>query len=343
MFLSDPNTEVGQPPVPRSSVIKRVMWNQAVVRDVLGPVGKSGKRDGSDNFPITWTADGHLYTAYGDGYGFEPLLPMKLGMGFARVENGPEGFKGVNIRSDGENQNHGRSGKKGSGMLSVDGVLYMWVFHADEAGGQAQLAHSVDGAKTWRFAPWTFAEFGLCAFINFGKDYAGARDEYVYTVTHDAPMADGPADRFVLMRVPKDRVLDRHAFEFFVRVDGLGSPIWSPSIDSRGGVFRHEDACLRSGISYCAGLKRYLWWQHIPNEPGHKDRGDTRFTGGFGIYDAPEPWGPWTTAFFTRRWDVGPGERGEFPPKWMRADGRTMYLVFSGDDNFCVRKATLTL
>lgn len=84
-------------------------------------------------------------------------------------------------------------------------------------------------------------------------------------------------------------------------------------------------------------------WQHIPNEPGHKDRGDTRFVGGFGIYDAPEPWGPWTTAFFTREWDVGPGERGEFPPKWMSADGKTMYLVFSGDDNFCVRKATLKL
>ena len=81
-MLNDPNAEVGQPPVPRSSVIKRVVWDQAVVRDVLGPVGKSGKRDGSDNFPITWAVDGNLYLAYGDGYGFEPMLPMKLGMGF---------------------------------------------------------------------------------------------------------------------------------------------------------------------------------------------------------------------------------------------------------------------
>ena len=47
--------------------------------------------------------------------------------------------------------------------------------------------------------------------------------------------------------------------------------------------------------------------------------------------------------FFTTEWDVGPGERGEFPPKWMSEDGKTMYLVFSGDDNFCVRKATLEL
>ena len=112
-------------------------------------------------------------------------------------------------------------------------------------------------------------------------------------------------------------------------------------IDRRGAVFWHRDACLRSGISYCAPLKRYLWWQHIPQPPGHRDRGDTRFDGWFGIYEAPEPWGPWRTIYFTEQWDIGPGERAEFPPKWMSNDGRTLYLIFSGDDNFCIRKATL--
>ena len=43
------------------------------------------------------------------------------------------------------------------------------------------------------------------------------------------------------------------------------------------------------------------------------------------------------------RWDTGPGEHGDFPSKWMSEDGRTLYLVFSGDDHFCVRKATLKL
>ena len=46
--------------------------------------------------------------------------------------------------------------------------------------------------------------------------------------------------------------------------------------------------------------------QIIPRTEGQK--ADTRFEGGFGIYDAPEPWGPWTTVFFTEKWDVGPGE-----------------------------------
>ena len=70
---------------------------------------------------------------------------------------------------------------------------------------------------------------------------------------------------------------------------------------------------------------------------------DTRFEGGFGIYDAPEPWGPWTTAFYTEKWDVGPGEHGDFPAKWMSKDGRELYLVFSCEDSFSVRKATIVL
>jgi hypothetical protein len=104
-----------------------------------------------------------------------------------------------------------------------------------------------------------------------------------------------------------------------------------------------RDGCLRSAMTYCPGLKRYLWWQQVPQPPGHRDRGDTRFTGGFGVYDAPEPWGSWTTAYFTPKWDVGPGEHADFPSKWMSADGRTLHLVFSGDDCFCARRATVWL
>ena len=59
------------------------------------------------------------------------------------------------------------------------------------------------------------------------------------------------------------------------------------------------------------------------------------------MYDAPEPWGPWTTAFYTEAWDVGPGETSSFPAKWLSGDGRTVYLVFSGDDCFSVRKGTV--
>ena len=103
-------------------------------------------------------------------------------------------------------------------------------------------------------------------FVNYEKDYNGARDKYVYSYSNDGPRADNTADR-----------------------------------------------------------------------------GDTRFEGGFVVYDAPEPWGPWSTAFYTEYWDVVPGEHGDFPAKWMSENGRELYLVFSGNDCFSVRKATLVL
>jgi hypothetical protein len=178
--------------------------------------------------------------------------------------------------------------------------------------------------------------------VNFGKDYAGARDDFAYAYSHDGPRADTPADRFVLMRVPKTKIRERSAWEFLEKVDA-GQPVWTTDVRRRGAVFVNPEGCLRSAITYNAGLRRYLWWQQIPQPKGHKDRGDTRFTGGFGVYDAPEPWGPWTTAYFTAKWDVGPGEHGDFPSKWMSADGKTLHLVFSGEDSFSVRRATVRL
>jgi hypothetical protein len=145
----------------------------------------------------------------------------------------------------------------------------------------------------------------------------------------------------VLARVPQRRIADRAAYEFFRGLDSAGQPLWSREAADRGAVFTHPGKCYRSGVTYNAGLKRYLWVQIAPGTEGKK--ADTRFEGGFGVYDAPEPWGPWTTAFYTERWDVGPGETASFPTRWMSADGRTVHLVFSGDDHFSVRRARLAV
>ncbi len=322
------------PPYSPSTVIAGIDW---------APIDTIIRRaqDG-DNWPVTWADDDALYTTWGDGTGFPPRVETKLSCGFARVTGSPADFHGINVRSAAEQLGDGRKGKKGWGILSVEGTLYLWLGHADHNGGAAQLAWSEDHAQTWTFADWRFDEFGLVGFVNYGQDYAGARDDYVYAYSHDGPRADVPADRFILMRAPKSRVAEREAWEFFEKLDG-DSPAWTADVQRRGAAFTNPDGCLRSAMTYNAGLRRYLWWQHVPQPKGHKDRGDTRFEGGFGVYDAPEPWGPWTTAYFTPKWDVGPGEHGDFPAKWMSADGQTAHLVFSGDDAFSVRRATFHL
>lgn len=314
------------PACPPSPVIQRIDWapSDTVIR----------KARGSDNWPLTWADDGALYTAYGDGNGFEPFVKPKLSLGLAKVLGIPPDFQGVNIRSQtAEALGDGLRGRKASGMLCVDGVLYLLVRNA----GNAQLGWSADHGLSWTWADWKFTEsFGCPVFLNFGKDYAGARDRYVYVFSHDHDSAYEHADRFVLARAPKDRLRARAAYEFFVKLDADGRVFWSRNVRERGAVFANPGACYRSSVSFNPGLNRYLWCQTGPGQ-------DTRFAGGFAICDAPDPWGPWTIAFQTDAWDVGPGESSSVPTKWIIADGRTIYLVFSGDDHFSVRKGAVVL
>ena len=316
----------GAAPYPPSPIIKAITWapTSSIIRQAQG----------SDNWPITWGADDNLYTAYGDGYGFDPQVPVKLSLGFAVISGSPPAFIGVNYRSPtGEQTGDGETGKKASGMLMVDGVLFMWVRNA----GNSQLAWSSDFGRTWTWSTWKFTtSFGFPTFLNFGKNYAGARDAYIYVYSPDSDTAYMPADHMVLARVPKGAITKRGSYEFFNGLDASGNPIWTVDIAQRQAVFTHRGRSYRSSIIYNATLKRYLWVQTLPG-------GDPFLGGGFGIYDAPEPWGPWTTVYFTEKWDFPPGEMCGFPTKWISDDGKTLNMVFSGNDSFSVRMATFTL
>lgn len=313
-------------PYPSSKVITGIEWAPAesVIR----------RARGSDNWPLTWADDDNLYTAYGDGRGFEPLIDEKLSLGLARISGPPDKFTAVNLRVPTlEQRGDGAGGMKASGLLMVDGMLYLLARNADNA----RLAWSADHGRTWTWSDWTFStSFGCPTFLNYGRNNAGARDGYVYIYSHDNDSAYRPADRMVLARVPHERITRRDAYEFFAGLDAEGRPTWSAEIARRAAVFTHAGRCYRSSVNYHAPLGRYLWCQTLPGD-------DPRFAGGFGIYDAPKPWGPWTTVFFTPHWDIGPGESASLPTKWTSPDGRTIHLVFSGDDHFCIRRARLTL
>jgi CubicO group peptidase (beta-lactamase class C family) len=329
--ITDAPKPAANAPYPPSQVITRMEW--APIETI------TRKARGSDNWPLTWADDGHVYTAYGDGNGFEPFLPEKLSLGLARIQGNAGNFTGQNLRSPTlESKGDGKHGKKASGILCVDGTLYLWARNA----ANAQLAWSKDHGQTWQWADWKFTtSFGCPTFLNFGQDYSGARDDFVYVYSPDANDAYTPADRMVLARVPKTRITRQDAYEFFTGLDYEHRPLWSNRIANRAAVFEAKGKCYRSAITYNAPLKRYLLVQTIP--PTKSSDPDTRWQGGLAIYDAPEPWGPWTTIFFTENWDTGPGESASFPTKWISPDGKTLHLVFSGEDCFSVRKATLRL
>ena len=106
-------------------------------------------------------------------------------------------------------------------------------------------------------------------------------------------------------------------------------------VDSNGRHITH--------VAYDAGLKRY-----IASAQG-------RSVAELGVFDAPEPWGPWTTVAYYQDWGRF-GDREslgmDFPTKWIRRDGTTIWAVFSAGrlgrkddilDSFNLAKLTLIL
>jgi CubicO group peptidase (beta-lactamase class C family) len=119
----------------------------------------------------SWGLYDSLYTAYGDGFGFDPFVKGKLSAGLAKVTGTPPDIHGINIRSEtAEAMGDGKHGRKASGMLSVDGVLYLLMRNA----GNSQLGWSTDHGVTWTWADWKFTEsFGCPTFLS-SQGHAGA-------------------------------------------------------------------------------------------------------------------------------------------------------------------------
>lgn len=308
------------PPYPKSGVIRGVSFAapSTVVRQGID----------SDNWPLTWADDDHLYTSYGDGVGFEPYLKQKLSMGFARVEGPPASFRGINIRSStGETTGDGPSGAKASGIVMIDGVLYLWVRNVQNS----QLLWSRDRGRTWEWGFKLDRGFGSPAFLNFGKNYAGAPDRFVYAYSQEGPSAYEADDGVLLARAPKDRLRDRGAWQFLTGADAPAGA-WSTDIAAAKRVFRFPKHCQRVDAIYHAATRRYL----LVLSYGHN--------GGWGIFDAPRPWGPWSVVFHTEYWGLGETHGYRVPTKWISDDGRDLTLVFSGliyngvsYDAFCTR------
>jgi uncharacterized protein DUF4185 len=306
---------------------------------------------GSDLWPITWADDDLLYTSWGDGGGFGGTdSDGRVALGIAEIKGLGDNWAGINILG-GKNPIYSTKPfpGKANGILSVGGVLYLHVI-AQGNWWRAKIARSTDHGRTWAFNEgtfnsnsWDFAEpdgaFSDMTFLNFGKDYNGARDGFVYVYSQDhRRRADGTlsdiTDSVAMFRVPKNQIMNRAACEYFAGLNSL-KPTWTRDIQKREGVFTNSHSVgFAVRVDYNPALKRYLLTTFH------------RWDGSWGLYDSPEPWGPWTRVQIFNQWiDSSPKFGFTFPQKWMSPDGKTMYMVFSGTrlyDSLNVVKATLT-
>ena len=319
-------------PCPPSEVIAGVEFDWSTHRK---------EAPGSDNWPITWADDDHQYACWGDGGGFGGTNSLgRVSLGFARIEGGPDDFKGVNVWGGHKGQDPATFQGKSYGIICLDGVLYAWWGPGSGHAflGDTRLLKSTDHAKTWTKADWGFTRKDRLyggSFVNFGRDNAGARDDSVYSIfprgRRWALHKPGRAD---LARAPKERIMERGAWEWFAGLDEKGSPVWTKELDARKPVFEDINGLRTVSMTYDPGLKRYLLTTQ------HTKVGTGAGTGNLAIFDAPEPWGPWTTVAYINGWKNGKGEEITgvisfyFAPKWFSADGTDFTLVFTDNDHW---------
>ena len=148
-------------------------------------------------------------------------------------------------------------------------------------------------------------------------------------------------NQMVMFRVPKERVLERSAYEFFVSRRDDGTANWSREIQARGVVHTFPPGWVNRSthpyawhpsVVYNAALGTYLManWGMGCDRNGHWF-GKPSY---LGFWTAPRPWGPWTQIHEETAWTPA-GDRGarayqpQIIPRWMAPDGQSFWLVWT--------------
>ncbi|MCY1079016.1 hypothetical protein [Archangium lansingense] len=323
-----------------------------------------------DLWPSCWSDDGYLYAANGDGRGFtmvEPRPDPVYDIAVSRVQGMPGSLTGSTLTTQiGQIWQAGPYNRKPTGMVCVDGALYMavqdlsWDFND---APNATIAKSTDRGVTWTWNTSTpmFGNyvFTTIMFLDYGKNNAwNTFDSYVYAYGIDHNWRDSfdnsvpDPTKLYLARVPKTSLQNRAAWQFYTG-DLNGNASWSTDINLRQPVLQDDrrlyvstrapsgqprdlSVISQGGVVYNKALNRYIYTSW------------TEYT--FEFYEAPAPWGPWKK-FLSKDYGGYPwsdtkngGYSATIPSKFISTDGKTMYVqsnTFMGglaNYNFSLRK-----
>lgn len=255
------------------------------------------------------------------------------------------------------------------GILAIDDSIYQFLSTPEPAlpavGARfvgAKLIYSSDRGRTWhnqdgstpvRRETWkersksnmTFFEepgdaFSLLTVLQMGKNYQDNADGYVYVYAPNGS-AEGTMNQLVMFRVAKDRIPDRRAYEFFAGRTARGAAQWSSRIEDRAVVHSFPSGWVNTlpnpyawhpSVVYVAPLGLYLManWGMGAGSDGKWFSKPSYL----GFWTAPQPWGPWTQVHEETAWTPAGAVNArayqpQIAPKWIAADGRSFYLVWT--------------
>ena len=302
----------------------------------------------SDNWATTWALNDAQFTSWGDGCGFEDIgncasPPKKKSQGVSRIDGGRLTGSYIDVWEGDPFMSGGPDDGKSYGIIDINGILYQWVSPGSGTAGfaEARLWRSTNNGVSWTKANWAFTDAdGLIfpTFLQFGAGYANSRDNFVYIFTAGfqgcgATLCVQVPGEIFLIRVNRNQLMTRSAYEFFAGFNG-DQPTWSTNINARRPVVKDT-----RGVSWNTGSATF--------NPAIGDDGRYFFitehasalTGNIGIFDAPEPWGPWTVVHYSNTFPV-PGDPDNtfywlFSNKWTSEgpdDGFVMIFSGAGGD-----------
>ena len=256
---------------------------------------------GGDIWPVTWHADGTLRAAYGDG---------QIGCS-SKVSYGTVAISTTAPTASMQSTGCGPTGV-GKGKIMALGAAGSTLFASmgQQSTSGSPIARSTDGGRSW-VKGWS-PTWQVVNFVNFGRGNAGAPGGYVYVIDYSSTAVK-------LTRFPADKWNVSSAYQYFSGTSA--APAWSSSRGAAKAIFTDPAGVRQPTLQYVPGLGRYLL------TAAHTGPGKV------GVFEAPEPWGPWRTVYYAENW-MGLGTRGTyfsiyFPLKWQSADGRTLWATFS--------------
>src|SRR5262245_34375696 len=292
----------------------------SITWDAKSQMKQVASTKGCDSWTPTWAPDGNLYSGYGDCQ--MSGVPVKLGMGFARI-SGSTAY-GVSVAAvptgDPANWNdaatgagvdatgNGTASEKPAGMLQIGTRLWALIRNINSGGHGVRLKYSDNYNTTspdFTWVSWTFTELGYASFVQYGKGYAGGPTSYVYAVVPMRSSSTGSVSNSAYDSVPAFGLLRGARSDLRIRTNwkyfcGTAStPSWCSASSSAKNIYFKSGTKFRPrpGMSWNPGLGRFMLTLVYDATPDTSNTHDTRFAGSLMVLTAPNPWGPWTTVY----------------------------------------------